>query len=167
VGMSQMPLMLLRRSYANEARRNISSFLSMFLESSLSSFTATPEQHTLSINPAPCQFPLACSHELSRYWIPRKDFTSNASFADDKPISGIQSSTAKLTAGNKTVDSLLVPESFSHELAGLVKIDFKALDQWLEEMRCVKMAPVTSRVIEAGLTNSLLMTARLCTILKV
>jgi hypothetical protein len=74
---------------------------------------------------------------LCRYWIPRKDFTSHASFADDKPISGIQSSTAKLTAGNKTVDTLLVPESFNHELAGLVKIDFKALDQWLEEMRCV------------------------------
>jgi hypothetical protein len=72
-----------------------------------------------------------------RYWITRKDFTSHASFADDKPISGIQSSTAKLTAGNKTVDTLLVPDSFNHELAGLVKIDFKALDQWLEEMRCV------------------------------
>jgi hypothetical protein len=53
-----------------------------------------------------------------------------------------------------TVDSLLVPETFDHELAGLVKIDFKALDQWLEEMRCVKMAPVTSRTIEAGLTNA-------------
>ena len=30
-----------------------------------------------------------------------------------------------------------MPDSFDHELAGLVKIDFKALDQWLEEMRCV------------------------------
>jgi hypothetical protein len=87
---------------------------------------------SLSLSTTPSDWP-------SRYWIPRKDFTSNASFADDKPISGIESSTAKLTAGNKTVDALLVPESFNHELAGLVKIDFKAMDQWLEEMRCVKM----------------------------
>jgi hypothetical protein len=98
--------------------------------STLHHFNTSPRSLSVSIIPSDWQ---------SRYWIPRKDFTSNASFADDKPISGIESSTAKLTASNKTVDALLVPESFNHELAGLVKIDFKAMDQWLEEMRCVKM----------------------------
>jgi hypothetical protein len=43
-----------------------------------------------------------------------------------------------------------VPESFDHELAGLVKIDFKALDQWLEEMRCVKKLPLTLRIVKLG-----------------
>lgn len=40
---------------------------------------------------------------------------------------------ATLTANNKTVETLIVPDAFNSELAGLVKIDFKALDQWFEE----------------------------------
>jgi hypothetical protein len=95
--------------------------------------------HHFNTSPRSLSVSIILFDRPSRYWILRKDFTSSASFADDKPISGIESSTAKLTAGNKTVDALLVPQSFNHELAGLVKIDFKAMDQWLEEMRCVKM----------------------------
>jgi len=67
--------------------------------------------------------------------VPRSSFTSAASLEDDKPIPGLQPSTAKLTAATKTIDTLIVPDSFDSDLAGLVKIDFKALDSWLEEMR--------------------------------
>ena len=81
------------------------------------------------------------SNLITRYWIPHSSFTSHATFAPNAPISGIETSTSRLTAGGKTVDSLLVPDSFNHELAGLVKIDFKALDQWLEEMSEIEYHP--------------------------
>ncbi|KIW28028.1 uncharacterized protein PV07_07718 [Cladophialophora immunda] len=67
------------------------------------------------------------------YWIPKSDFLDAAKFADDKPISGINSSTSTLSVGNKSVPSLIVPDSFNSELVGYVKIDFKALDAWYEE----------------------------------
>jgi len=75
------------------------------------------------------------------YWIPKSDFLSTASFTDDKPISGTQSSTSKLSVGDKSVPALLVPDSFNSELAGLVKIDFKALDAWYEEQALVRYYP--------------------------
>ena len=69
------------------------------------------------------------------YWIPKSDFTDKAKFTDDKPISGIEQSTSELTAGNgKSIKAMIVPDSFNHELAGLVKMDFKALDACFEEM---------------------------------
>lgn len=68
------------------------------------------------------------------YWIPRSSFTPAASFKEDAPISGIQSSTSKLTVGDKTIDTLLVPDSYNTELAGYVKIEHKDLDAWYEEM---------------------------------
>jgi len=67
------------------------------------------------------------------YWIPKSDFLDTAKFTEDKPVSGIQSSMAKLSVDDKSVSTLLVPDSFNSDLAGLVKIDFKALDTWYEE----------------------------------
>lgn len=69
-----------------------------------------------------------------QYWIPRADFTSAATFEADKPVSGISSSTSKLSvAGGKVVEVLEVPERYNTELAGYVKIEFRAVDAWYEE----------------------------------
>lgn len=67
------------------------------------------------------------------YWIPRKDFLPVAEFKADSAISGIQSSTSKLSAGGKAVDTLLVPDGYNTDLRGHVKIEFKDLDAWYEE----------------------------------
>lgn len=89
---------------------------------------------------------LRVKEHLHRYWIPRSDFLQDTgSFSDDKPISGIQTSTAKLTvksaAGEKSISTLLVPDSFNTPLAGYVKIAFDALDQWFEELSPVIYHP--------------------------
>lgn len=76
-----------------------------------------------------------------QYWIPKSAFLDTATFTDDEPISGIQSSTSKLSVGDKSVPTLLVPDSFNSELAGLVKVDFKALDAWYEEMSQIHYHP--------------------------
>lgn len=75
------------------------------------------------------------------YWIPKSDFLSTVNFAEDKPISGINSSTSTLSVDNKSVASLVVPDSFNSDLAGYVKIDFKALDAWYEEQAQVVYHP--------------------------
>ncbi|KIV96849.1 hypothetical protein, variant [Exophiala mesophila] len=75
------------------------------------------------------------------YWIPRKDILPTAKLVDDKPISGIQSSTSKLYVGDKWVTTLLVPDSFNSPLAGYVKIEAKALDAWYEEQSEVLYHP--------------------------
>lgn len=75
------------------------------------------------------------------YWIPKADFLPTAEFVDDKPISGIQSSTSKLHVGDKWIPTLLVPDSFNSQLAGYVKIDAKALDAWYEEQSEVLYHP--------------------------
>ena len=79
------------------------------------------------------------------YWIPKADFTDAAKFTEDKPISGIQSSTSELTAGDskdgKSVKALVVPETFNSELAGLVKVDFKSLDKCYEELEPMLFHP--------------------------
>lgn len=75
------------------------------------------------------------------YWIPRADFDSKVNFAEDKPVSGIDSSTSKLSVGDKTVSALVVPDSFNSELAGYVKIPFKSLDAWYEEQSQVLYGP--------------------------
>ncbi|KAK5082198.1 hypothetical protein LTR05_007341 [Lithohypha guttulata] len=69
-----------------------------------------------------------------QFWIPKDDFLPAANFKEDAPISGIQSSTSKLTAGGKTISSLLIPLGYNTELAGYVKVEFKDLDAWYEEM---------------------------------
>ena len=76
-----------------------------------------------------------------QYWIPKSDFSSTASFTDDKPISGIQSSTSKLSVGDKTIPTLIVPDSFNSELAGLVKLGFKDIDGWYEEQAQIHYHP--------------------------
>jgi uncharacterized protein (DUF427 family) len=76
-----------------------------------------------------------------QYWIPKKDFLPAAKFTEDKPTSGIQSSTSTLAVDGKEVKALIVPDSFNSELAGLVKVDFKALDAWYEEQTQVLYHP--------------------------
>lgn len=81
-----------------------------------------------------------------QYWIPRADFTKQAVFEKDKPISGIESSTYSLGTKDegeekKSVPALVVPESFNHELKGLVKVEFKSLDAWYEELAEVLFHP--------------------------
>lgn len=68
-----------------------------------------------------------------RYWIPRSSFSEAATFQDDKTISGIDSSTATISVNDQSIPALVVPSSFNGELAGYIKIEFDALDQWLEE----------------------------------
>ncbi|KIY03102.1 uncharacterized protein Z520_01569 [Fonsecaea multimorphosa CBS 102226] len=75
------------------------------------------------------------------YWIPKSDFLDTAKFTEDKPISGIDSSTSTLSVGDKSVPSLVVPDSFNSELVGYVKMDFKALDAWYEEQAQVLYHP--------------------------
>lgn len=74
------------------------------------------------------------------YWIPKDDFLQNVEMTEDKPLSGIQSSTSKLSvkghgssSGGRSISVLLVPDSFNNELAGYVKVEFKDLDAWYEE----------------------------------
>lgn len=76
-----------------------------------------------------------------QYWIPKSDFLETATFTEDKPVSGIQSSTSTLSVGEKSVHTLLVPDSFNSELAGHVKIEFKSLDAWYEEQARVLYHP--------------------------
>jgi uncharacterized protein (DUF427 family) len=68
-----------------------------------------------------------------QYWIPKTAFSPTATFTSTPSISGIQTSTAKLTVRDKIIDALIVPSAFNSELAGFVKLDFKSLDQWFEE----------------------------------
>jgi uncharacterized protein (DUF427 family) len=77
------------------------------------------------------------------YWIPRADFVEAATvWTKEKSISGIESSVWEVATsatngesqGPKTIKALVVPEGFNHELAGLVKIDFKGPDEWFEEL---------------------------------
>lgn len=67
-----------------------------------------------------------------QYWIHKDDFLHAASFKEDAPISGIQSSTSKLTVGDKSIDSLLIPENYNTPLANYIKMEFKDLT-WYEE----------------------------------
>ncbi|ETN38046.1 uncharacterized protein HMPREF1541_07669 [Cyphellophora europaea CBS 101466] len=80
-----------------------------------------------------------------QYWIPRADFTAAAVFDKDQPVSGIESSTYSLTTKEgqekKSVPALVVPESFDHELKGLVKVEFKSIDAWYEELAEVLFHP--------------------------
>lgn len=75
------------------------------------------------------------------YWVPRSSFLPAAEFKDNPSISGIQSSTAKLSVGEKWIEVLIVPDSFNSELAGYVKIEFKDLDAWYEELSEVLYHP--------------------------
>jgi uncharacterized protein (DUF427 family) len=75
------------------------------------------------------------------YWIPKSDFLSSAKFVEDKPVSGINSSTSTLTVDKKSIPSLVVPDAFNSELAGYVKVDFKSLDAWYEEQSQVVFHP--------------------------
>lgn len=68
-----------------------------------------------------------------QYWIPRSSFSQIAVFENDKAVSGIDSSTALIKVNHQSVAALVVPSSFNSELAGYVKVEFNALDQWLEE----------------------------------
>lgn len=76
-----------------------------------------------------------------QYWIPKTAFSPTATFTNTPSISGIQTSTAKLTVHDKTVDALIVPSAFNSELAGFVKLDFKSLDQWFEEQSQILYHP--------------------------
>ena len=68
-----------------------------------------------------------------RYWIPRSSFSEVATIQDDRTISGIDLSTATISVNDRSTAALIVPSSFNSELAGYIKIEFNALDQWLEE----------------------------------
>lgn len=74
-------------------------------------------------------------------WIPRSSITPLATITPDAAISGIQSSTSKLSLGDKTITALVVPDSFNTELAGYVKIEFKDLDAWFEEQAQIHYHP--------------------------
>lgn len=76
-----------------------------------------------------------------QYWIPKSSFSSAASFREDAAISGIQSSTSKLSVGDKTISALIVPDSFNSELAGYVKVEFGDLDAWFEEQQQIHYHP--------------------------
>ena len=76
-----------------------------------------------------------------QYWIPKSDFNRFVKFEADKPVSGIDSSTSTLSIDNKSVKSLVVPDSFNTELAGYVKIAFDALEAWYEEQSQVIYHP--------------------------
>jgi hypothetical protein len=78
---------------------------------------------------------------IPRYWIPRSSFSDVATFKDDQPVSGIDSSTARVTVKDKSFSALIVPSSFNSELADYVKFEFNALDQWLEEQSQVIFGP--------------------------
>lgn len=81
------------------------------------------------------------SRFFPQYWIPKADFLDEARFTDDKPISGIQSSTSSLSVDDKSVKALIVPDSFNSDLAGYVKVDFRSLDAWFEEQQEVLYHP--------------------------
>lgn len=76
-----------------------------------------------------------------QYWIPKTSFLAAASFREDAAISGIQSSTSKLTVGDKTVPTLVIPDGFNTELAGYVKVEFRDLDAWFEELQQIHYHP--------------------------
>jgi uncharacterized protein (DUF427 family) len=73
--------------------------------------------------------------------MPRSSFSDIAIFVDDKAVSGIDSSTAKINVNDHSIAALVVPSSFNSELAGYVKIEFDALDQWLEEQSQIIFHP--------------------------
>lgn len=77
------------------------------------------------------------------YWIPKSSFLLPAKFTENPPTSGIQSSTSKLSVpgSSRSIETLLVPDSFNSELAGYVKVEFKDLDAWFEELTRVLYHP--------------------------
>lgn len=83
--------------------------------------------------------------DAASYWIPKSSFLPCAKFVDDQPISGIDSSTSKLSveggSASSSISALVIPDSFKSDLAGLVKVDFKALDAWYEEQAQVLYHP--------------------------
>ena len=76
-----------------------------------------------------------------RYWVPKSSFTEDATLTDGDPISGIDLSTVKIKVNGQSVPALVVPTNFNSELAGYVKIEFNALDQWLEEQSQILFHP--------------------------
>ena len=56
-------------------------------------------------------------------------------------MSGIDTSAASINVNDRSVPALIVPETFNSELAGYVKVDFNALDQWLEEKTQIMFHP--------------------------
>jgi len=79
-----------------------------------------------------------------QFWVPEKDFTKSAKLEKTKPVEGFEgiASHAKLSAGSKSTDEVLVIEpSASSDLAGLVKVPFKTMEQWFEEMSPVIYHP--------------------------
>ncbi|EXJ89873.1 hypothetical protein A1O3_02940 [Capronia epimyces CBS 606.96] len=90
-----------------------------------------------------------------QHWIPRSAFLDAATFTDpddgrslhaqakatDLSQQQQQWSVVKLSVGDKTVDALVVGDGQGSELAGLVKIDFKALDTWYEEQAQILYHP--------------------------
>lgn len=75
------------------------------------------------------------------YWIPKADFLDTAKFEEDKPVSGIDSSTSKLSVDGKSIPALVVPDSFNSDLTNHVKVDFKAVDAWYEEQSQILYHP--------------------------
>lgn len=75
------------------------------------------------------------------YWIPKSAFLPTVTFKEDAAVSGIESSTAKLTVADKTIDALIVPDGYNTELAGHVKLEAKDLDAWYEEQSQVLYHP--------------------------
>ncbi|KAL7931904.1 hypothetical protein V8C35DRAFT_104916 [Trichoderma chlorosporum] len=72
-----------------------------------------------------------------QYYIPESEI-KNASLKDVKPVKGEAEATARvavaeLTVGDKTTNRVVRFDSSWGELAGLVRLEFAAMDSWLEE----------------------------------
>jgi uncharacterized protein (DUF427 family) len=78
---------------------------------------------------------------FTRYWVPRSSLTGVVAFTNDKAGSGTDLSTESIKVNDHTVPALVVPSSFNSELAGYVKFEFDALDQWLEEQSQIIFHP--------------------------
>jgi hypothetical protein len=68
-----------------------------------------------------------------RYYVPRSSFTSDANLTEQSPIDGTNgaASLGRLTVGNRSIDRVVIFNTKA--LQDLVKIDFRAIDQWFEE----------------------------------
>jgi hypothetical protein len=68
-----------------------------------------------------------------RFYVPRSGFTSDANLTEQSPIDGTNgaASFGRLTVGNHSIDRVVIFNTKA--LQDLVKIDFRAIDQWFEE----------------------------------
>jgi uncharacterized protein (DUF427 family) len=75
------------------------------------------------------------SLNVTRFYVPASSITLDATLEKTTSVQGTKNAVylGKLTVGDRSTDRVLIFSSGSGPLEGLVKVDFREMDQWFEE----------------------------------